>query len=78
MLHQLDFTYELNMLVPCHADAQADFLDELAVLEAHVERGESMLYYAAAAHPTRVIPALGAKWVRSAYCSRSTAANGGI
>ena len=32
--------------------AQADFLDELVVLEAHVERGEAVRYYADAAHPT--------------------------
>ena len=32
--------------------AQADFLDELAVLEAYVEWGEAMLYCADAAHPT--------------------------
>jgi len=40
--------------VPCQTDAgaQADLLDELAVLEAHVERGEAVLYYADAAHPT--------------------------
>jgi DDE superfamily endonuclease len=40
--------------VPCQADAQAqaDFLDGLAVLDAHVERGEAVLYYADAAHPT--------------------------
>jgi hypothetical protein len=34
------------------AVAQADFLDELAGLAAQVERGEAVLYYAAAAHPT--------------------------
>ena len=40
--------------MPSQADAaaQADFLKELAVLEAHVERGEVVLYYAEAAHPT--------------------------
>ena len=54
LLHQLGFTYKLTTPVPCQADAQAqvDFLDELAVLEAHVERGEAVLYYADAAHPT--------------------------
>ena len=54
LLHRLGFTYKLTTPVPCQADAQAqaDFLEELAVLEAHVERGEAVLYYADAAHPT--------------------------
>ena len=54
LLHRLGFTYKLTTPVPCPADAeaQADFLDELAVLETHVERGEAVLYYADAAHPT--------------------------
>ena len=54
LLHRLGFTYKLTTPVPCQADAQAqaDFLDELAVLEAHVEQGEAVLYYADAAHPT--------------------------
>ncbi len=54
LLHRLGFTYKLTTPVPCqaNAEAQADFLDELAVLEAHVERGEAVLYYADAAHPT--------------------------
>ena len=54
LLHRLGFTYKLTTPVPCAADAeaQADFLQELAVLEAHVERGEAVLYYADAAHPT--------------------------
>ena len=40
--------------MPCEAQAKAqqDFLHELAVLEAHVERGQAVLYYADAAHPT--------------------------
>jgi transposase len=54
LLHRLGFTYKRTTPVPCLADAQAqaDFLDELAVLETHVERGEAVLYYADAAHPT--------------------------
>ena len=54
LLHRLGFTYKLTTPVPCQANAevQADFLDELSVLEAHVERGEAVLYYADAAHPT--------------------------
>ena len=54
LLHRLGFTDKLTTPVPCLADAQAqaDFLDELAVLEIHVERGEAVLYYADAAHPT--------------------------
>ena len=54
LLHRLGFTYKLTTPLPCQADAvtQADFLAELAVLEAHVERGEAVLYYAGAAHPT--------------------------
>lgn len=54
LLHRLGFTYKFTTPVPCQADAvaQADFLDELAVLEAHVERGEAVRYYADAAHPT--------------------------
>ncbi|MGI4737129.1 MAG: IS630 family transposase [Janthinobacterium lividum] len=54
LLHRLGFTYKLTTPVPCQADAvaQADFLDELAVLEAHVEWGEAVRYYADAAHPT--------------------------
>ena len=53
-LHWLGFTYKLTTLVPCQADAivQADFLDELTVLETYVERGEAVLYYADAVHPT--------------------------
>ena len=45
LLHRLGFTYKLTTPMPCLADAQAqaDFLDELAVLEAHVERGEAVL-----------------------------------
>ena len=40
--------------MPCQADAgaPADVLGELAVLEAHIERGEAVRYYADAAHPT--------------------------
>jgi transposase len=54
LLHRLGFTYKLTTPVPClaNAEAQADFLDELAVLEAHVAQGEAVLYYADAAHPT--------------------------
>lgn len=54
LLHRLGFTHKLTTPVPCQADAaaQAGFLDELAVLEAHVARGEAVLYYADAAHPT--------------------------
>jgi len=54
LLHRLGFTYKLTTPVPCQADAaaQADFLDELAVLEAEVEAGGAVLYYADAAHPT--------------------------
>ena len=54
LLHRLGFTYKLTTPGPCQADAQvqADFLDERAVLEAHVERGEAVRYYADAAHPT--------------------------
>ena len=58
LLHRLGFTYQLTPPVPYQAQAgadagaQADFLDELAVLEAHVERDEAVLYYADAAHPT--------------------------
>ena len=54
LLHRLGFTYKRTTPVPCQADAQAqaDFLQELAVLEAHVERGQAVLYYADAAHPT--------------------------
>ena len=50
----LHFTYKRTTPVPCQADAaaQADFLDELAVLETHVEQGQAILYYADAAHPT--------------------------
>ena len=45
LLHRLGFTHKLPTPVPCLADAQAqaDFLDELAVLETHVERGEAVL-----------------------------------
>lgn len=32
--------------------AQANFLKELAVLEAHIERGKAVRCYAGAAHPT--------------------------
>ena len=37
LLHRLGFTYKLTTPVPCQADteAQEDFLQELAVLEAH-------------------------------------------
>ncbi len=58
LLHRLGFTYKRTPPVPYQADAQAqaDFLDELAVLEAHVERGEAVLCYADAAHPTHNTP----------------------
>ena len=64
LLHRLGFTYKLTTPVPCQADAvaQADFLDELAVLEAHVERGEAVLYYADAAHPTHNTRCTRAWW----------------
>ena len=54
LLHCLGFTCKLTTPVPCQADAaaQADFLDKLDVLDAHVERGGAVLYYADAAHPT--------------------------
>ena len=54
LLHRLGFTYKLTTPVPCqaNAEAQADLLDELAVLEVHVERGEVVLYDADAARPT--------------------------
>ena len=54
LLHRLGFTYKLTTPVPCQADseAQADFLHELALLEAHVEQGQAVLYYADTAHPT--------------------------
>ena len=54
LLHRLGFTDKFTTPVPCQADAgaQADFLDELTVLEAHLERGEAVRYYADAAHPT--------------------------
>jgi len=54
LLHRLGFTYKLTTPVPCLADAEAqtDFLDELAVLDVHVARGEAVLCYADAAHPT--------------------------
>ena len=53
LLHRLGFTYKLTTPVPCQADteAQEDFLQELAVLEAHVERGKAVFYYADAAPP---------------------------
>ena len=68
-LHRLGFTSKLTTPVTYQADAvvQADFLEELAVLEAHVERGGAVLYYADAAHPThnaRSRPALHPRLVR--------------
>ena len=54
LLHRLGFTYKLTTPVPCqaNAEAQAYFLDELAVFEAHFERVERpCCYYADAAHP---------------------------
>lgn len=54
LLHRLGFTYKLTTPIPCaaQAEAQQDFLHELVVLEAQVERGQAVLYYADAAHPT--------------------------
>lgn len=54
LLHRLGFTYKLTTPVPCagNAEDQATFLQELVGLEAQVERGEAVLYYADAAHPT--------------------------
>ena len=53
LLHRLGFTYELPpVLCQTGAAAQADFLDELAVPEAHVARDEAVLYHADATHPT--------------------------
>ena len=52
MLHRL-VAYELPpVLYQADAAAQADFLDELAVPEAHVARDKAVLYHADAAHPT--------------------------
>ncbi|RYE19623.1 MAG: transposase, partial [Sphingobacteriaceae bacterium] len=44
LLHRLGFTYKLTTPVPCLADAgaRADFLNELAVLETYVKRGEAV------------------------------------
>lgn len=54
--HRLGFTHKLTPPVPCQAEAdeQQAFLQELTVLEAHVEveRGQAVLYYADAAYPT--------------------------
>ena len=56
LLHRLGFPHKFTPPVPRQADAkagvQADFLDELTVLRAHVERGKVVLNYADAAHPT--------------------------
>lgn len=54
LLHRLGFTYKLTTPVPCQADvpAQVTFLQELTTLEAEVEQGQAVLYYADAAHPT--------------------------
>ena len=50
----LNIRHKLTTLVLSQADAavQADFLKEMAALEAHVKRGEVVLYYADATHPT--------------------------
>ena len=55
LLHRLGFPDQLITPVPCQANAgaQADFLDELAVPEAHVERGEAALDYADACSGSR-------------------------
>ncbi len=52
--HRLGFTHKLTTPVPCQAEAdeQQAFLQELTVLEVHVERGQAVLYYADAAYPT--------------------------
>ena len=65
LLHRLGFTDKFTTPVPCQADtgAPADFLDELAVLEAHLERGEAVRYYADAA-PPHPQPALHPRLVR--------------
>lgn len=54
LLYRMSFAHKLTTSVPCQADAaaQADFLDELVVLEAQAELGEALLYHADAAHPT--------------------------
>jgi len=54
LLHRLGFPYKLTTPVPCEANAAAQqaFLTELATLEAQVEAGQAVLYYADAAHPT--------------------------
>ena len=52
LLHRLGFTHKLITPIPCLVDDQAGFLNELAALEAHVERCKTVLYYADAAHPT--------------------------
>jgi transposase len=54
LLHRLGFTYKLTTPVPCEASAEAQnaFLDVLAGLEAEVDAGRAVLYYADAAHPT--------------------------
>lgn len=54
LLHRLGFTDKLTTPVSCQANAEAPagFLDELAVLEAHVGRGEAVLCYTDATYPT--------------------------
>lgn len=54
LLHRLGFCYKLTTPVPCQAEAlaQTAFLGQLAELEADVEAGRAVLYYADAAHPT--------------------------
>ena len=54
LLHRVGFTYKLTTSLPCEADAEKQhaFLDVLTGLEAEVEAGKAVLYYADAAHPT--------------------------
>lgn len=54
LLHRVGFCYKLTSPVPCQADAAAQtaFLARLTELEAQVEAGQAVLYYADAAHPT--------------------------
>ena len=55
LLHRLGYSYKQTTAVPCEADAakQKAFLtDTLAPLLAQAEAGQTVLYYADAAHPT--------------------------
>ena len=78
LLHRLGFPHKPTTPVPCQAEAgaQEDFLQELAVPGAHVERGDPVLCRRGPSYPQPAAPEPGAPWASSGPCARPAGASG--